>query len=85
MSNQHGSFPAFTADSMANGATGQSREVTDRTYSCLLDELVGDNVNVCDLVSENPRIYDILRRWVEVIPNGELVNITCFRIGHRVA
>jgi hypothetical protein len=62
LSNQHGSFPAFTADSMANGATGQSREVTDRTYSCLLDELVGDNVNVCDLVSENPRIYDILRR-----------------------
>lgn len=54
--------PSFTADSMANGATGQSREVTDRAYSCLLDELVGDNVNLCDLVSENPRIYDILRR-----------------------
>ena len=61
---------------MANGASTQSFGANDLAFESLLDSLVGvDASNVNDITSENPEIYNLLRR----LTYGATFSMLCAR------
>ena len=56
--------PRFTKDSMAYGALSENKESGDQAYESLLNNLLGidDTSDVNDFTSQNPEIYQLLRR-----------------------